>query len=214
MALNQLIYSAFELYGAAAIPNDETNTRGNFGTVATCTTQGFFIYVCYSLSLFYYVSFSVYSFVGILSNFEKEKYLWVEKYIHAVVPIYPLITAFVILSKQGFNAKHASGYCEVSNTPWGCDDPNHGDVPCKRGHLNHGDTFFFLCYIIVLGFPTVVMFFLYVKLICIFKETSHNNKINQIIQDHFCRSCYSSNVIIYLIIVLAWSFVLFYSYQT
>ena len=43
MLLNQLIYSVANIYGEAAIPSDEISTSGNFGTVATCTTQGFII---------------------------------------------------------------------------------------------------------------------------------------------------------------------------
>ena len=163
MSLNQLISSLFKIYGVAAFPSNDTNTNGHFGTVATCTTQGFFIYVCDALSMFYYASFSVYSFVGIFSNFEKEKYEWVEKYIHAILPIYPLITAIVILSKQGFNPSSLGGYCTASNTDWYCDDPNYGDVPCERGHLNHPILWYSVFYIITLFFPTVVMFFLYIN---------------------------------------------------
>ena len=139
LSLNQLVYSIFLIYGAAAIPSDEINVIGNYGTVATCTTQGFFIYVCSNSSHLYYASFSVYSFVGVLHNFEKEKYMWVEKYIHAIVPIYPLITAFVILSKQGFN-NNGGGICFVKNTPLDCNYPNYDDVPCVRGPLSVSDS--------------------------------------------------------------------------
>ncbi|OEU08302.1 hypothetical protein FRACYDRAFT_250091 [Fragilariopsis cylindrus CCMP1102] len=143
LSLNQKVYSLFLIYGAAAIPSDEINAIGNFGTVATCTTQGFFIYVCTFSSHLYYASFSVYSFVGVLHNFEKEKYMWVEKYIHAIVPIYPLITAFVILSKQGFN-NNGGGFCSVKNTPLDCNYPNYDDVPCVRGTLLNNGVYFYM----------------------------------------------------------------------
>ena len=168
MSLNQLIYSVFQIIGAAVIPSDEIHAKGNFGTVATCTTQGFFFYVCYSLSLFYYTSFTVYSFVGILCNFEKEKYVWVEKYIHAVVPIYPLVTAFVILSEEGFNAKYLGGYCTAYSTPWYCGDPNYGDYPCERGPSNSG--IYFILYIV-----SSQSFFLLLSWFSFVSKSSNNN---------------------------------------
>jgi len=160
ISINQVVYSLFKIYGAAAIPSEDINAIGNYGTIATCTTQGFFIYVCTICSYFYYASFSIYSFVGVLSNFEKEKYMWVEKYIHTIIPLYPLITAFVILSKQAFN-KSDDGVCRSTNAPLGCDD--EGGVPCERGSFNHRIYFKLVYGAIALFFPTIVMVVLYVK---------------------------------------------------
>ena len=97
------------MYGTAAIPQS-VDVLGSYGNTATCTTQGFFIYLTGSTAIFYYSSFSVYSFVGVLQNFEKEKYMWVEKYIHILVHIYPFVSAFYILSQIGFTDS-TYGFC-------------------------------------------------------------------------------------------------------
>ena len=163
LSLNQLVYSLFLIYGAAAIPSDEINAIGNYGTVATCTTQGFFIYVCSNSSHLYYASFSVYSFVGVLHNFEKEKYMWVEKYIHAIVHIYPIGSALYILRKQSFNAM-TYGFCFIANAPMGC--VYSDDIPCGRGPTTFDELrrlylFWMVPLVLELVFPTTVMMILY-----------------------------------------------------
>ena len=147
----------------AAIPIGEINAIGNIGNITTCSIQGFVIYVCSMTSLFYYCSFSVYSFVGVLHNFEKEKYMWVEKYIHAIVHIYPIGSALYILRKQSFNAM-TYGFCFIGNAPMGC--VYSDDIPCERGpttfgKLIHVYLFWMVPLVLELVFPTTVMMILY-----------------------------------------------------
>jgi len=114
------------MYGESAIPNDTSN-----GTIATCTTQGFFVRLCGSSAIIYYTSFSVYSYVGVLNNFENAKIIWVEKWIHLLVHIYPISTGIYFLFAQAYNNK-GSGFCGVANSPLGCEfDP---EMPCERGY--------------------------------------------------------------------------------
>jgi len=131
MSINQFINGIFFIYGPAAIPAIEANyPLYSSGTIATCTTQGFFLYSTGITGLLYYSSFSVYSYVGVLNNFKKSKIIWVEKYIHLFVHIYPICCCFYILSQEGFNDS-GSGFCYLHGNPVQCwYDP---DVSCERG---------------------------------------------------------------------------------
>ena len=71
MSIYELIWGGFMIYGAAAIPVGSTNATGNFGSVLTCTIQGFAFYITGLVALFYYCSFAIYSYVGVLNNFKK-----------------------------------------------------------------------------------------------------------------------------------------------
>ena len=145
------------MYGSAAIPCKEVNSPlGCSGTIKTCTTQGFFMYVTILIALFYYGIFSIYSFIGVLNNFEKSKIVWIEKYIHILVHIYPICSAFYVLSQQGFNDS-GFGFCFFNGSPLSC-SYNLG-IPCKRGMVT--GLKFGLMWIIplicVLIFPSIVM---------------------------------------------------------
>ena len=159
MSFYLLICGGFMMYGAAAIPQS-VDVSGSYGNSATCTTQGFFIYVTSSMAIFYYSSFSVYSFVGVLHNFEKEKYMWVEKYIHILVHIYPIVSAFYILSQIGFKDS-SYGFCYfvcVENSSLSCnDDPTY--VPLEKTNCGKIETLLISSIPILLNlfFPTIVM---------------------------------------------------------
>ena len=146
------------MYGTAAIPQSD-DVLGSYGNTATCTTQGFFIYVASSMAILYYSSFSVYSFVGVLHNFKKEKYMWVEKYIHILVHIYPFVSAFYLLSQIGFTDS-SHGFCYLDNASLSCDgDPT--DVPSNKTDCGKRQTLYILFTsiprLLSLFFPTVVM---------------------------------------------------------
>ena len=145
------------MYGTAAIPQS-VDVSGSYGNSATCTTQGFFIYVTSSTAVFYYGSFSVYSFVGVLHNFEKSKYMWVEKYIHILVHIYPIVSAIYILSRIGFTDS-SHGFCYLDNASRICDD-DLTDVPSDKTNCGKIQTLLIITSILILlnlFFPTVVM---------------------------------------------------------
>ena len=144
------------MYGTAAIPQSD-DVLGSYGNTATCTTQGFFIYVASSMAILYYSSFSVYSFVGVLHNFEKEKYMWVEKYIHILVHIYPFVSGFYLLSQIGY-ADSSHGFCYLDNASLSCDgDPT--DVPSDKTDCGKRQTLLItsIPMLLELFFPTAVM---------------------------------------------------------
>jgi hypothetical protein len=164
MSLHLLLNSIFSMLGVAAIPSGEINAMGNVGNISTCTLQGFVLYMCTTTALFYYCSLSVYSFVGILNNFEENKIGWIEKYIHVLVHIYPIGSALYILSHQSFNAV-SHGFCSIGSAPLGC--IYQDDVPCERGPqtlfgLRRMELFFLvLPNIFELLLPTTVMVILH-----------------------------------------------------
>ena len=164
MALNIFVNGAFRIYGEAAIPSSSGDSPGYKGTIATCTVQGFFLYICGFITGFYYGCFSVYSFVGILNNFEKTKYEWVEKYIHIAVPIYPISMALYIVSIEGFNDS-GFGDCSENSAPLECNsDP---DIPCERGPQLFDFMIIAWIYLVpvllILVFPSVIMVILFYK---------------------------------------------------
>jgi len=150
MSSNLLVQGIFSMYGTAAI-----------GTIATCTTQGFFIYVTGITSIFYYGSFSIYSYVGVLNNFEKSKIIWIEKYIHILVHIYPYCSAFYILSQEGFN-DFGLGICFLYGSPIECWlDPS---IPCERGLESRLMIFLWIIpLLLALLLPSIVMAVLFVR---------------------------------------------------
>ena len=158
------VNGAFRIYGEAAIPSSSGDSPGYKGTIATCTVQGFFLYNSAFMIGFYYGCFSVYSFVGILNNFEKTKYEWVEKYIHIAVPIYPISMALYIVSIEGFNDS-GFGVCSENSAPVGCNTDL--DIPCERGPQLFDFMIIAWIYVIPillnLVFPSVIMVILFYK---------------------------------------------------
>merc|ERR1712176_250685 len=95
--------------------------------------QGFFDYFCINCAMFYYaLGLSMYSCATILSNFNEDQYMWVEKYIHVIVHIYPLIVSVAVLSVDGFN-NSGFGFCSIASSPLNCGEIDRSDVECERG---------------------------------------------------------------------------------
>jgi hypothetical protein len=137
MGIHLTIFGAANAIGSLAIPSETTNAWGNMGTTATCTAQGFLIYVTFMTACWYYVSFSVYAYVGTLSNFQN--IVSMEKYIHILVHVYPVISGIYLITPGIFN-NSGFGYCFLEVDPIGCGDHinKNGDiVPCKRGPDSH-----------------------------------------------------------------------------
>ena len=155
MSLHLFVEGIFLIIGTAASP------LGNFGTIATCTTQGFIIWVTDITAVFYYCTFSIYSYVGVLNNFEKQKIIWIEKYIHIVVHIYPICSAFYILSQQGFNDT-GFGICYLSTSPLGCWFDT--SIPCERGLESRlTSLLYYVPLLLSLIFPSIIMVILFVE---------------------------------------------------
>ena len=77
MSIHLLIQGGFLIYGTAAIPRSASDEAyGASGNIITCTIQGFFLYTCLTTSVFYYCSLSVYSYVNVMNNHDKTKYMW------------------------------------------------------------------------------------------------------------------------------------------
>ena len=155
MSIHLLVEGVFLVYGAAASP------LSNFGTIGTCTTQGFFIYVTDMTALFYYCSFSIYSYVGVLNNFESSKIIWVENYIHVFVHIYPICSAFYILSQQGFNDL-GFGICFLSGSPAQC--WLDSSIPCERGPESRlMNLLYYVPVLLLMILSSIIMVILFVK---------------------------------------------------
>ena len=131
------------LVGTAAIPAGiDDNAIGNIGTTTTCSIQGFLIHLGSMISISYYCCFSVYSFVGVLHNFEKNKISWIEKYIHIGVHVYPISSAIFLAYIEGLNST-GIGFCHIGSSLLGCsgwfesrqdeDDTGIDDDKCDRG---------------------------------------------------------------------------------
>ena len=127
MSLHLLIIATRLIYGPAAIPKDPSHTVGNYGTITTCTAQGMLLYTSFLSAAFYYGSLSLYSFLGVLSNFHiTGSHLRIERWIHIGIHVYPLITVLYLMSEEGFN-NVGTGYClTVSDNP-GCMNPQNKD---------------------------------------------------------------------------------------
>mmetsp|Transcript_33042 Transcript_33042/g.36985 ORF Transcript_33042/g.36985 Transcript_33042/m.36985 type:complete len:360 (+) Transcript_33042:446-1525(+) len=170
MSLHMLVQGAFRMYGTYAIPISTTSSDEALnasGTTTTCTVQGFVLYVCTTTSFFYYSALPVYSYVNVMNNFDKAKYLWIEWYIHVIVHIFPIGSAIYILTLHGFN-NTGHGFCGISNVPLGCEE-KFSNVTCERGpetnetRLRNLQWFGVAPDIFVLLFPTIVMVILYLR---------------------------------------------------
>lgn len=81
-------------WGTWAMPVGTTYVVGASGNNNTCEAQGFLYDWAYIAFPFYYASFSVLALVSVKHNFKEEKYVWMEKWIHLLAYVPPLI--FVI----------------------------------------------------------------------------------------------------------------------
>ena len=190
MGIHLTIFGIANTIGAAAIPGATTNALNNIGTTATCTAQGFLIYVTFLTACSYYGSFSVYSYVGTLNNFETVANM--EKYIHIVVHIYPICSGIYLITQQFFN-NSGFGYCFLEVDPIGCGegDDSFSDedyVECVRGPDTQKESrllqLFWIVwlYIEIIG-PTLIMLALYFKV----KSTQSNVQIpaNEVVKQAF-----------------------------
>jgi hypothetical protein len=163
MSIHQLMYGLAYSIGNWAIPRDVDGYFGSMGTWGTCTAQGFLIYVCIRSAIGYYGLFSVYSYLGVLSGFNREKYQWCEKWIHIFVPVYPIVTGVYYLATQNYNPGY--GFCRLASYPLGCDRSE--DVFCERGPASTGFEMFFVSWMIpcipFVFIPTILMVVLYLK---------------------------------------------------
>jgi len=164
MAIHQVLYGVAYTIGNLAIPREYTEYFGNYGTIRTCTAQGFILYVCARTSLIYYGSFSFYSYVAVLSNFDPKKYSWVEPWIHGFSNIYPIVSGIYLLVVQGFNPGY--GFCKMSSYPLDCEITD--DLECERGPSAFGPNKVFwlwlLPMLLQLVIPTIFMTVLYFKI--------------------------------------------------
>lgn len=161
LAVHVGLYSVWIIYGPAAVPVGTPYVWGAAGNTATCTTQGFFLQVTQQASYCYYCLMALYSFQAVRNNFNEEKYLWMEKWIHLAVHIWPFGSAFYLLAIESFNF---SGHyaCWINSSPVGCG--NDTGIVCERGPQNNqliAIIFAGLPYGFILLFPTVVMVALY-----------------------------------------------------
>ena len=129
LTIHMIQYSVWNIYGPAAVPVGTPNVWGAAGSTQTCTAQGFFLQVSQA-GYFYYVLLAVYSFQAVRHNFNEEKYIWMEKWIHVAVHIWPFGTAFYLLSIEAFNfLGHYS--CWIASIPFGCGNDT-GNKICSR----------------------------------------------------------------------------------
>eukprot|EP00537_Pseudo-nitzschia_pungens_P000397 CAMPEP_0172359642 /NCGR_PEP_ID=MMETSP1060-20121228/3832_1 /TAXON_ID=37318 /ORGANISM="Pseudo-nitzschia pungens, Strain cf. cingulata" /LENGTH=467 /DNA_ID=CAMNT_0013081403 /DNA_START=83 /DNA_END=1486 /DNA_ORIENTATION=- len=173
MSFYGLVFALCFLIGPLAIPSDEIEDfggyegfSGNYGTVGTCTAQGFLLYLSIRVGIMYYCSLSVYSYLGVLNNFQQEKYIWCEKWIHILVHVFPVVFSHHFLVNEDFNPSEM-GYCKQSSHPFNCGRIDLGDTPCERGSGPFGIkevlVFWFIPNFFFLVFPTSVMIALYLR---------------------------------------------------
>ena len=177
MGIHLTIFGIANTIGAAAISGTSTNAMANVGTTATCTAQGFLIYVTLLTASSYYGSFSIYSYVGTLNNFEMVANI--EKYIHAIVHVYPICSGIYLITQKIFN-NSGFGYCFIEVDPIGCGQADDSDInytPCDRGPDSQKEAQLLgLFWTVFLYFemlvPTIIMVVLYFKV-----KSDQSNKV-------------------------------------
>lgn len=167
MSAHLILFGLANLVGTTAIPAGTPNTWGALGTVGTCSAQGLVIQVSLCAP-FYYVCMSTYSFVAVWHNFKADQYAWVEKWIHLAVHVFPVSSAFLLLSMQAYNqpGDNAGTVCWIDSLPFGCGDDHIDTIPCTRGpqHISLvAGIFAGLPVLFCMVFPAVVMTALYVQ---------------------------------------------------
>jgi hypothetical protein len=182
MSFHSFIGGIFLIYGEAAIPDS------TYGTITTCTIQGFFLYTSFTTSILYYCSFSFFSLVGVLNNFNKSKIIWIEKYIHIGVHIYPICSSIYLLTLKAFN-NVGLGYCLTGSAPIECMVPN-STVPCTRGPSNtieylKMNLFWLIPYLFELFVPTLIMIILYFM---VYKKSQRQQQ-QQLLQQQQQQEC-------------------------
>jgi len=96
--------------GAAAVPSDSTNAIRNLGTIATCTAQGFLIYVSTLSAILYYVSLSINCTMSTNPRFQK--------YVHFWVHVYPICSGLYLATVFEVSDNAGLGRCFLENITW------------------------------------------------------------------------------------------------
>lgn len=168
LSAHLVLFSIWTLYGSAAIPPD-ARTWGGYGSIATCTAQGFFMQISLAIP-FYYVCLSIYSFLAVRHRFDVSKYAWIEKWIHIGVHVFPIGSAFYLWHARALNP--GISVCWIESVPYGC---GTDDLPCTRGPDN-----IFLVALICAGLPAFVCLILPTTvMICLYRETKFTHNAQQ-----------------------------------
>jgi hypothetical protein len=160
-ALNVMALNTWQFWGTAAVPAGTPGVHGAKGTTTTCSAQGFLNQLGYVVPS-YYCALSLYSFVAIRNNFDLGKYIWIERWIHIGVYVYPVASGIYLLIIEAFN--YSGHTCWVASVPLGCG--NDSGVVCTRGPQNLGDILWlFLGAPAFVGLlvPTFMMVYIYVE---------------------------------------------------
>jgi len=156
LAFHTISWGIYHMWGTAAIPEGTPGVHGARGTTTTCSIQGFLFQISMVVP-FYYVFLSLYSWVVVLhGNFEPANYVWIEKYIHVGVHIYPIASAIYLLTIESFNSNGL--HCWIASIPSGCGEES--GIECTRGPQNpHVVMWAFggIPALFFLLFPTLVM---------------------------------------------------------
>jgi hypothetical protein len=78
----------------------------------------------------YYASLGVYSFLAIKHNFHQERFKWIEKWIHAIAHMLPLVLCSVVTASESFNRRGTG--CFIAASPFLCEKEG-SDEECERG---------------------------------------------------------------------------------
>jgi len=116
------------------IPRGTDNAYGAVGTIASCTTQGFFVQLMV-LSPIYNLNLSIYYLLRGKYHFTEEKIAKrYERYMHAVAIVVGFGFAILGLPLTLYN--NANLWCWIAAYPPECEDNSGhpGDVPCERGY--------------------------------------------------------------------------------
>ncbi len=163
MAIHQETYGLMYVLGTVFIPREYEEYVGNYGTIGTCTFQGFVLFVCLRSAAMYYASFSIYSYVATLNDFDNDKYKWCEKWIHILVHSYALLNGFYVLAVEGYNP--VRGFCKMASYPLNCETSD--DVVCTRGPAAFGIIkaigMWIVPLVLLVIIPTAIMIALYCK---------------------------------------------------
>ena len=146
-----LIMMAFSyIWGTAAVPEGTPYYVGAKGTIDTCTAQGFICVMFAMVVPIYYASLVLQSYMGIKNNFQEAKYVWIEKYIHLVAWIFPLVIGIALAATDNINPWGAG--CWYGKAPRGCEtDPS---IPCERGD-DIGP------FLLIVGFTQISLYFIF-----------------------------------------------------
>jgi len=130
LAMNfALIGLSISRFWTFAVPAGTPFFAADWGTVNTCTVQGFMSLMFALVVPTYYASLSLQAVVAMKYKFEEEKYKWIEIPIHLMAWCFPFAMATVFVVTENFNPR--SSGCWTAKAPLGCEeDPA---VPCQRG---------------------------------------------------------------------------------